>query len=96
MKPAKMLVVGGVYLVRGEQHVLTSANQKDVSCGLKHVVTGKETLAGCGELEGPSHVPCPYCGRIQVLKSNFGQIELSEHLERCRFVTENQPEVVTE
>lgn len=93
---AKMLVIGGVYLVKGEQHVLTLAILNDGDAVVKNLLSKEDVCVKVEDLEGPSHVPCPYCGRIQVLKSNFGQIEFPEHLERCRFVAENQPEVVTE
>ena len=90
MKPVQMLVIGGVYLVRGEQHVLKSVGINGEAV-LMHMTHDNDVRVSVDEMEGPSHVPCPYCGRIQIFKSKFGQIEFPEHLERCRFVTENQP-----
>ncbi len=43
-------------------------------------------------VSGPTHLPCPYCGELQIVNSESGlaamrgegQIDFPEHMMRCR------------
>jgi len=61
--------------------------------GLTAVVTRRENskdaawLVLVKELEGPTNIPCPICGEIQIVRSCDGmQIDLAEHIDRRHFV----------
>jgi hypothetical protein len=44
------------------------------------------------QFRGPTHLPCPYCGELQIMNSESGlaamrgegQIDFPEHMMRCR------------
>lgn len=83
--PVQMLVIGGVYIYRDERVVLLQATV-DNHPVVANLSAERKFSVPLGELSGPTHIPCPFCGKIQILQTDGLQIDLEEHLMRCRSV----------
>lgn len=81
--PVQMLVIGGIYLVNGKQFILieSAVGSDPVVTDIKRTATWSVRLE---DLAGPTHVPCPFCGKLQILHAEGLQIDLEEHIMRCR------------
>lgn len=90
MSPPHMLVIGGVYELDGQKVILRSF-RGGIFCTVQFVSGNELCGASVQHLKGPTHVPCPFCGRCQPLRASSLQIDLAEHLLRCQMLQQSRP-----
>ena len=90
--------IGGVYEHRTGSHrriesFLLNEGGVSVSDVTRHSQTAQRNFyVDKKDLSGPTHLPCPYCGELQIVNSESGlaamrgegQIDFPEHMMRCR------------
>lgn len=78
-----MLVIGGIYIYRDAPVILIDASVNDLP--IVSELKGKSRwTARIEDLAGPTHIPCPICGKLTTLQTDGLQIDMAEHIMRCR------------
>lgn len=79
--PAKLFMLDAWYLCKGIRAQIHEVTEESDSIVVRNV-KGILFRVLKSDVFGPTHMPCPICNEMQIVRSDGMQIDLSEHITR--------------